>query len=93
MRLRHVALSALGCVALVLLTALLFRMSLERALLLAPILVATAGATAFILVLWTKIAVESLRGHRHPRRILAVGVAAVALLVVLSFFVELPAGH
>ena len=90
---RYVALSALACAALVLLTAWLFRMSLERAAVLAPVIVATAGATAFVLVLWTKVAVDSLRRQRRPGRIVAAGVAALGLLVVLSFFVELPAGH
>ena len=93
MRPRFVALSALACVGLVLLTSWLFRMPLERAAVLAPIIVVTAGATAFIGVLWTKVAVEALRRQRHPARILAAGAAAVAVLVVLSFFVELPSGH
>jgi hypothetical protein len=93
MRWRFVGLSVLLCVALVLVTAWLFRMSLERAVLLAPIIVATAGATAFIVVLWAKIGTEALRAQRHPGRILLAGAAAVGLLVVLSFFVELPSGH
>jgi hypothetical protein len=93
MRISYLALSALGCAALVLAAALVFRLPLERAAVLAPVIVATAGATAFVLVLWTKIAVESLRRQRHPLRIVAAGLAALALLVFLSFFVELPAGH
>jgi hypothetical protein len=67
--------------------------SLEKALVLAPIMVATVGATAFIVVLWTKIAYEGLRGQRHPLRIVGAGLAALAALVVLSFFVDLPATH
>ena len=93
MRVSHVAASAAACAALVLLTAWLFRMSLERALVLAPVIVVSVGAAAFIFLLWTKVAVESLRRQRHPRRIVAGGVAAFALLVVLSFFVDLPARH
>ena len=85
---RRLALAAAACLALVLAAALLFRMSLEKALLLAPVIVATAGATAFIVVLWTKIAVECLRGQRHGRRIVAAAVAALAFLLVLSFVAE-----
>lgn len=88
---RRLALAAAACLALVLAAALLFRMSLEKALLLAPVIVATAGATAFVVVLWTKIAVESLRGQRQGKRIVAAAVAALAVLVVLSFVVERPA--
>jgi hypothetical protein len=80
-------------VPLVLLTAWLLQWPLEKAALLAPVVVATLGATAFLVVLWTKIAVESLRAQRHPLRIVAAGVAGIAALVVLSFFVDLPATH
>jgi predicted acyltransferase len=93
MRARSVALAALGCLALVAAAAWLFRLPLEHALVLAPVIVATAGATAFIVVLWVKIAAEALRAQRHPGRILAAGGLAIGALVILSFFVELPAGH
>ena len=76
--------------ALVALSAWLFQWSAEKAALLAPIVVATAGATAFIFVLWGKIAWESLRRSRHPVAIVAGVAGAIALLVALSFFVELP---
>ena len=91
MTVRRLTLSALACAALVLGTALLFSMPLERAAVLAPVIVASAGALAFIVVLWTRIAITSLRGTRHPRRIVAAGALAFTLLVVLSFFVDLPA--
>ena len=65
-------------------------MPLEQAAVLAPVIVAAAGAVGFLVVLWTRIAVVSLRGTRHPRRIVAAGAAVLVLLVVLSFFVELP---
>ena len=84
---------AAACVLLVLVAALAFRLPLERAAALAPVIVVTAGATVFVVLLWTKIAVDALRAQRHPRRIVAAGVAVFALLVVLSFFVELPSGH
>lgn len=93
MRLRHILTAALGCLVLVVGAALVFRLPLERAALLAPIIVTTVGVTAFIVLLWTKVAVQALREQRHPRRILFTGVAVLALLVLLSFFVELPSGH
>lgn len=72
----------------------LFQWSLEKAALLAPVVVATAGATAFIAVLWTKIVWESLRRARHPVVVVVATLAAFALLVVLSFVIELPRyGH
>jgi hypothetical protein len=82
--------AAAAVVALVAVSAWLFQWSAEKATLLAPVIVATAGATAFIFVLWTKIAWEGLRRSGHPVAILAGIAGAVALLVVLSFFVELP---
>jgi predicted acyltransferase len=93
MHARSLTFAAVGCLALVVAAAWLFRLPLEHAAALAPIIVATAGATAFIVVLWVKIATEALRSQRHPGRILAAGALAIGVLVVLSFFVELPAGH
>jgi membrane protease YdiL (CAAX protease family) len=71
-------------------TALVFQMPLDRAAALAPVIVITGGATVFLVVLWTKIARDSLRRQRHPRRIVAVGVGAFALLALVSFFLPLP---
>jgi uncharacterized PurR-regulated membrane protein YhhQ (DUF165 family) len=88
--LRRLTASAAVCAALVAATAVLFQMPLERAAVLAPVIVAAAGALAFLVVLWTRVAVVALQGTRHPRRIVVAGLAALALLVVLSFFVELP---
>ena len=89
---RALAISAVACTALVLATAWLFEMPLERAAILAPVIVVTLGATAFIVALWTKIISDTLRAQRHPGRILVGAVAALAALVVLSFFVDLPSG-
>jgi uncharacterized PurR-regulated membrane protein YhhQ (DUF165 family) len=91
MTVRRLTFSALACAALILGTALLFSMPLERAAVLAPVIVASAGALAFVVVLWTRIAITSLWGTRHPRRIVAAGALALVLLVVVSFFVDLPA--
>ena len=70
---------------LVVATALLLRMPLERAAVLAPVIVATVGATAFIVVLWARIAWESLRRQRHRGLIAAGVVGAFAALALVSF--------
>jgi hypothetical protein len=93
MRASVLAVAATAVIVLVGLSAWLFRWSVEGAALLAPVIVATAGATAFIFVLWAKIAQEVLRQARHPVAIVAGILGAIALLVVLSFFVELPSYH
>jgi len=87
------AVAAAGVAGLVALSAWLFGWSLEKATLLAPVIVATAGATAFVFVLWAKVAWEGLRRSQHPVAITAGILGTLALLVVLSFFVELPAYH
>lgn len=85
--------SAAFVIALVAISAWLLRWSVEKAVLLAPVIVATVGATVFVAALWTKVIRESLREARHPLLIVTGTVAAIALLVVLSFFVELPGYH
>jgi hypothetical protein len=90
MRPAALTLAGAAVASLVAATAVLFRMPLDRAAVLAPVIVVTAGATIFIAVLWTRIALESLRRQRHPRRIVAAGVAAFALLAVVSFFLPAP---
>ena len=81
------------CAAAVLAAAWGWDLSSEQAAALAPVIVASIGALAFLVVLWTKVLVETLRAQRHPGRIVAGGVAVFAVLVLLSFFVTLPAGH
>jgi preprotein translocase subunit Sec61beta len=76
---------------LVLLVVWIFELPLERAAVLAPVLVVVAGAAAGLLVLWTKVGWESLRGRAHPWRIVALGLAVLAVLVALSALgVKLP---
>lgn len=87
---RTLAAATAAVAGLVALSALFFGWSLEKATLLAPVIVATAGATGFLLVLWTKIAWEGLRRSGHPVAIVAGIVGTFALLVVLSFLVDLP---
>ena len=93
MRARVLVPAAAAVTALVALSAWLFQWSAEKAVLLAPVIVATAGATAFVFLLWGKIAWDSLRRSQHPIAIVAGVAGAIAVLVVLSFFVELPSYH
>jgi hypothetical protein len=77
-------LSGLVVAGLVLLTVWLFGIKLERAAVLAPVLVVVAGAVAGLAVLWTKIGWESLRRREHPWRVVALAVGVLAVLVALS---------
>ena len=64
MRVYRLAISAVVCAALVLVAAWHLEWSLEKAALLAPIIVLTFGAAAFLVVLWTKIVLDALRRSR-----------------------------
>ena len=61
MSVRALVLSALGCVALTALVAFVFDLSPSRAVVLAPVIVATAGAAIFLVLLWSKVIWESTR--------------------------------
>ena len=66
-------------------------LSFQRAALLAPVLVIGVGALAGLVLFWGRIGWDSLRSSRHPRLIVAGGLAFVALLVVLTLLgVNLP---
>ena len=93
MRTATIAASAAVVIGLVALSAWLLQWSLEKAALLAPVIVATVGATVFIGALWTKIVWDALRQARHPVLIVAGTLGAIVLLVALSFLVELPSYH
>jgi predicted neutral ceramidase superfamily lipid hydrolase len=76
---------------LVLLTSLFMGWPLERAVYLAPVIVVATAALAGLLILWGKVAVQSLRESRRPRLVLGLWVGGIALLVLLSVLgVELP---
>jgi hypothetical protein len=53
--------SALIVVALVFLGMLVFDLPFQNAVILAPVFVLSVGAVAFLVILWTKVAYESLR--------------------------------
>jgi hypothetical protein len=83
--------SGLVVAGLVLVTVWLFDIKLERAAVLAPVLVVIAGAVAGLVVLWTKVGWEALRRQEHPWRVVALALFAVAVLVALSFLgIKLP---
>jgi hypothetical protein len=84
-------LSGLVVAGLVLLTVWVFELPLERAAVLAPVLVVIAGAVAGLVVLWTKVGWESLQRRAHPWRVIAIAVGVAAVLVALSLLgVKLP---
>lgn len=91
MSLRPIALSALLTLGLVALAVWLFGLSLDRAAILAPLLVAVAGSLAALFVLWARVGWESLRRRDHPWLIVAFALGVFAVLVVLSTLgVKLP---
>jgi hypothetical protein len=77
-------LSALVVAGLVLLAVWVFELSLERAAVLAPVLVVIAGAVAGLVVLWTRVGWESLKRRAHPWQVVAIAVGVLAVLVALS---------
>jgi hypothetical protein len=77
--------------ALVALTAWLLSWPLEKAVYLAPVIVVGGAAAVGLVLLWGKIALNSLRESRHPRRVLAYWVVGLGLLVLLTVLgVKLP---
>jgi hypothetical protein len=61
-----VLLISLGaCLGLTALAAVLLDLSFERAVILAPVVVVVAGAAGFLVVLWTRVLWESIRGRRR----------------------------
>jgi predicted neutral ceramidase superfamily lipid hydrolase len=78
-------------VGLVVLASLIMGWSVERAVYLAPVIVVAFAALAGLLILWGKVAVQSLRESRRPRLVLGLWVGGIALLILLSVLgVELP---
>ena len=78
----------LGLVAL---TAWALAWPFEKAAYLAPIIVVGGAAAVGLVLLWGKIALDSLRESRHPRRVLAYWLVGLCLLVLLTVLgVKLP---
>ena len=72
-------------------TALVLGWPVERAVYLAPVIVVAFAALAGLVILWSKVAIQGLRETKRPRLVLALWVAGIALLVLLSVLgVQLP---
>ena len=83
--------SGLVTAALVLLVVWLFEVSLERAAVLAPVIVVAFGAAAGVVLIWAKVGWESLGRSRRPWLVVAIAAAALALIAALSLLgVNLP---
>ena len=84
-----VALAAV--LGLVTLTAWALSWPFEKAVSLAPVIVVGGAAAVGLVLLWGKVALNSLRESRHPRRVLAYWLLGLGLLVLLTFLgVKLP---
>ena len=78
-------------VGLVALTAWLLAWPFEKAAYLAPVIVVGGAAAVGLVILWGKIAFNSLRESQHPRRIVAFWLLGLGLLVLLTVLgVKLP---
>jgi uncharacterized membrane protein len=76
---------------LVVLTAWALSWPFEKAVYLAPVIVVGGAAAVGLVLLWGKIALNSLRESRHPRRVLAYWLLGLGLLVLLTVLgVKLP---
>jgi hypothetical protein len=78
-------------VGLVALTAWVMAWPFERAVYLAPVIVVCGAAVVGLVILWGKVALNSLRESRRPVLVLALWLAGLALLVLLTILgVRLP---
>jgi hypothetical protein len=78
----------LGLVAL---TAWALAWPFEKAVYLAPIIVVGGAAAVGLVLLWGKVALNSLQEARHPRRVAAYWLLGIGLLVLLTVLgVKLP---
>jgi hypothetical protein len=88
---RAVLASGLVTAGLVLLVVGVFEVSLERAAVLAPVIVLAFGAAAAVVVLWAKVGWEALQRRRRPWLVVGIAAAVVVLIAALSLLgLELP---
>ena len=91
MRSLRIGIALAAVFGLVLLASVVMGWPLEKAVYLAPVIVVAAAALLGLLILWGKVAVQSLRESRRPRLVLGLWVGGLVLLVLLSVLgVELP---
>jgi uncharacterized membrane protein len=91
MRVLRYPTALVGVLALVALTAWVLSWPFEKAVVLAPVIVVGGAAAVGLVLLWGKIALNSLRESRHPRRVVTYWVLGLGLLVALTVLgVKLP---
>jgi uncharacterized membrane protein YidH (DUF202 family) len=87
----RVAAASVAVTAVVLVTVWVTDLSMERAILLAPVLVIGLAAVAGLVVFWGRVGWESYRGSRRPRLIALLVLAVVLVLAALTLLgVNLP---
>jgi hypothetical protein len=62
-RIRVVLIALIACLTLAAITALALDWSFQKAV--SPVLVLVAGAAGFLIVLWTRILLDTFRGRRR----------------------------
>ena len=83
--------SGLVTAGLVLLVVAVFEVSLERAAVLAPVIVVAFGAAAALIVLWAKVGWEALQRRRRPWLVVGIVAGVIVLIAALSLLgLELP---
>ena len=91
MRVLRIPLALAVVLVLVAATSWILAWPFEKALFLAPVIVVCGAAVVGLLILWGKIAFDSLRESRRPGLILGLWLAGIALLVLLTILgVNLP---
>lgn len=91
MRVLRYPIALVVVLALVTLTAWGLSLPFDRAVSLAPVIVIGGAALVGLVLLWGKVAINSLRESRHPKRVLAYWLLGLGLLVLLTFLgVKLP---
>ena len=91
MRVLRYAGALVAVLALVSVTAWALSWPFEKAIYLAPVIVVVGAAVVALVLLWSKVALNSLRESRHPRRVVAYWLLGLGLLVALTVLgVKLP---
>ena len=91
MRVLRYSAALAAVLALVVVTAWALSWPLEKAVYLAPVIVVAGAAAVGLVLLWSRVALNSLQESRHPRRVLAYWLLGLGLLVALTVLgVKLP---
>jgi hypothetical protein len=91
MRVLRYSAALAAVLALVAVTAWVLSWPLEKAVYLAPVIVVAGAAAVGLVLLWSKVALNSLQESRHPRRVVAYWLLGLGLLVALTVLgVKLP---